>query len=69
LLTPVGPAQIEEFLRSYWRDVVQARISRAGEDSAPTVEACSRALILGRRAEARTLGRAASGMPPRCPGW
>jgi len=39
LLGPMVPIQIGDFLRSYWRDVVQARISQAGEDSAPTKEA------------------------------
>jgi hypothetical protein len=46
LLSPLVPTQIEEFLRSYWRDVVQGRISRAGEDSAPTVEALGAAVAL-----------------------
>jgi hypothetical protein len=46
LLSPLVPSQIEEFLRSYWRDVVQGRISRAGEDSAPTVEALGAAVAL-----------------------
>ncbi|MBI5109927.1 MAG: DUF1631 family protein [Rhodocyclales bacterium] len=39
LLGPMVPNEVEEFLRSYWRDVVQGRISRSGEDGAPTVEA------------------------------
>jgi hypothetical protein len=39
LLGPLVPREIEEFLRSYWRDVVQGRISHSGEDSAPTKEA------------------------------
>jgi hypothetical protein len=39
LLGPQVPSQIEEFLRSYWRDVVQGRIAQAGEDGAPTKEA------------------------------
>lgn len=39
VLLPEVPAQIEEFLRTYWRDVVQGRISRAGEQGAPTAEA------------------------------
>jgi hypothetical protein len=46
LLSPLVPGQIEEFLRSYWRDVVQGRISRAGEDSASTVEALGAAVAL-----------------------
>jgi hypothetical protein len=39
LLGPMVPSEIEEFLRSYWRDVVQGKISQSGEDGAPTVEA------------------------------
>lgn len=46
LLGPMVPTQIEEFLRSYWRDVVQGRISQAGEDSAPTKEALATAVAL-----------------------
>ena len=41
VLGPAVPGEIEEFLRSYWRDVVQGRISRSGEDGAPTGEAHS----------------------------
>ena len=36
LMEPRVPSQIGNFLRSCWRDVVQARIWQAGEDSAPT---------------------------------
>ena len=39
VLLPEVPAEIEEFLRSYWRDVVQMRIAQSGEASAPTTEA------------------------------
>ncbi|SIR16076.1 Protein of unknown function [Aromatoleum tolulyticum] len=39
VLVPEAPFEIEEFLRSYWRDVVQSRISQTGEEGAPTVEA------------------------------
>ena len=39
VLVPEAPLEIEEFLRSYWRDVVQSRISQAGEEGAPTAEA------------------------------
>jgi hypothetical protein len=46
LLGPLVPNQIEEFLRSYWRDVVQGRISQAGEDGAPTKEALATAVTL-----------------------
>ncbi|MCK9379613.1 MAG: DUF1631 domain-containing protein [Sulfuritalea sp.] len=46
LLGPMVPRQIEEFLRSYWRDAVQGRISRSGEDSAPTEEALQTAVAL-----------------------
>lgn len=46
LLGPLVPNQIEEFLRSYWRDVVQGRISQAGEDSAPTEDALRTAVTL-----------------------
>lgn len=38
-LTPEAPVEIEEFLRTYWRDVVQGRIARFGEEGAPTAEA------------------------------
>lgn len=46
LLGPLVPSQIEAFLRSYWRDVVQGRISRAGEDGAPTKEALQTVVAL-----------------------
>jgi hypothetical protein len=46
LLGPTVPSQIEEFLRSYWRDVIQGRISQAGEDGAPTVEALQTVVAL-----------------------
>lgn len=46
LLGPLVPRQIEEFLRSYWRDVVQGRISQSGEDGAPTVEALQTVVTL-----------------------
>ena len=46
LLGPNVPGEIEEFLRSYWRDVVQGRISRSGEDGAPAVEALETAVAL-----------------------
>jgi hypothetical protein len=46
VLGPAGAAEIEEFLRSYWRDVVQGRISRAGEDGAPTTDALRTAVAL-----------------------
>ncbi|MBD5803843.1 hypothetical protein AZOA_32840 [Azoarcus sp. Aa7] len=39
MLVPETPLEIEEFLRSYWRDVVQSRISQSGEEGAPTAEA------------------------------
>jgi len=39
VLEPTVPSEIEAFLRSYWRDVVQGRISQFGEDGAATVEA------------------------------
>lgn len=39
VLEPGAPVEIEEFLRTYWRDVVQGRISRSGEEGAPTAEA------------------------------
>lgn len=39
VLVPEAPLEIEEFLRSYWRDVVQSRISQSGEEGAPTAEA------------------------------
>lgn len=46
LLGPNVTGEIEEFLRSYWRDVVQGRISHSGEDGAPTVEALRTAVAL-----------------------
>lgn len=46
LLGPLVPIQIGDFLRSYWRDVVQARISQSGEDSAPTEDALRTAVAL-----------------------
>ncbi|MBK8762594.1 MAG: DUF1631 family protein [Sulfuritalea sp.] len=46
VLGPAVPGEIEEFLRSYWRDVVQGRISRSGEDGAPTGEALQTAVAL-----------------------
>ncbi|MCF8197452.1 MAG: DUF1631 domain-containing protein [Sulfuritalea sp.] len=46
LLGPRVPIQIADFLRSYWRDVVQGRISQAGEDGAPTEEALQTAVAL-----------------------
>jgi hypothetical protein len=38
VLVPEAPTQIEEFLRSYWRDVVQRRIACSGTDAATTVD-------------------------------
>jgi hypothetical protein len=46
LLGPTVPREIEEFLRSYWRDVVQGRISQFGEDGPPTEEALETAVAL-----------------------
>jgi hypothetical protein len=46
LLGPEVPGEIGEFLRSYWRDVVQGCISRSGEDGAPTVAALQTATAL-----------------------
>lgn len=46
LLGPTVPREIEEFLRSYWRDVVQGRISQFGEDGPPTEEALQTAVAL-----------------------
>lgn len=46
LLGPTVPREIEEFLRSYWRDVVQGRISQFGEDSPPTEETLETAVAL-----------------------
>lgn len=39
VLMPEAPLEIEEFLRTYWRDVVQSRISQSGEEGAPTADA------------------------------
>ncbi|HJV26012.1 MAG TPA: DUF1631 family protein [Aromatoleum sp.] len=39
ILVPDAPLEIEEFLRTYWRDVVQGRISQAGEEGALTADA------------------------------
>jgi hypothetical protein len=46
LLGPTVPGKIEEFLRSYWRDVVQGRLSHSGEDGAPTEDALETAVAL-----------------------
>ncbi len=46
LLGTTVPREIEEFLRSYWRDVVQGRISQFGEDGPPTEEALETAVAL-----------------------
>jgi hypothetical protein len=46
LLGPLVPREIEEFLRSYWRDVIQGRISQSGEDGAPTKEALQTVVAL-----------------------
>jgi hypothetical protein len=46
LLGPLVPHEIEEFLRSYWRDVVQGRISQSGEDGVPTKEALQTVVAL-----------------------
>lgn len=46
VLIPETPVEIEEFLRTYWRDVVQSRISQSGEAGAPTVEALQTATDL-----------------------
>lgn len=46
LLGTTVPREIEEFLRSYWRDVVQGRISQFGEDGPPTEEALQTAVAL-----------------------
>ncbi len=46
LLGPRVPIQIADFLRNYWRDVVQGRISQVGEDGAPTEEALQTAVAL-----------------------
>jgi hypothetical protein len=39
VLEASAPIEIEAFLRSYWRDVVQNRIAQSGEDGAGTAEA------------------------------
>lgn len=39
VLVPDAPTEIEEFLRTFWRDVVQGRISQSGEEGAATKEA------------------------------
>ncbi|AYH42376.1 DUF1631 family protein [Azoarcus sp. DN11] len=39
VLEPGAPVEIEDFLRSYWRDVVQSRISQSGEEGAATAQA------------------------------
>lgn len=39
VLEASAPIEIEAFLRSYWRDVVQTRIAQFGEDGAGTAEA------------------------------
>ena len=39
VLEASAPIEIEAFLRSYWRDVVQNRITQSGEDGAGTAEA------------------------------
>ncbi|NMG76260.1 DUF1631 family protein [Aromatoleum diolicum] len=39
VLVPEAPVEIDEFLRNYWRDVVQNRISQSGEEGAPTAKA------------------------------
>ncbi len=46
LLGPQVPIQIGDFLRSYWRDVVQGRISQSGEDGAATEDALRTAVAL-----------------------
>lgn len=46
LLGPTVPREIEEFLRSYWRDVVQGRIWQFGENSPPTEETLETAVAL-----------------------
>lgn len=42
------PIEIRDFLRSYWRDVVQSRISQFGEEGAATAEALQVAIDLQR---------------------
>lgn len=39
VLVPEAPIGIEEFLRTYWRDVLQGRIAQSGEHGAPAIEA------------------------------
>lgn len=39
VLVPDAPAEIEEFLRTFWRDVIQGRISQSGEDGPATQDA------------------------------
>jgi hypothetical protein len=39
VLVPEAPVEIDDFLRTYWRDVVQNRISQSGEQGAPTAKA------------------------------
>lgn len=39
MLAPDIPTEIEQFLRSYWRDVLQGRIYSSGADSAASAEA------------------------------
>ncbi|HJW03141.1 MAG TPA: DUF1631 family protein [Azospira sp.] len=46
VLVPEVPVEVEEFLRTYWRDVVQGCISRSGEEGAPTAEALQIAMDL-----------------------
>lgn len=46
VLGPMVPREIEEFLRSYWRDVVQGRISQYGEDGSQTEDALRTAVAL-----------------------
>lgn len=48
LLDPAAPIEIEEFLRSYWRDVVQNRISQFGDEGTATAEALQVATDLQR---------------------
>ena len=46
VLGPMVPRGIEEFLRTYWRDVVQGRISQYGEDGKQTEDALRTAVAL-----------------------
>ena len=39
VLMPEAPAEIDEFLRTYWRDFVQSRIAQSGEEGTPTIDA------------------------------